>query len=314
MNIQTNKSFNIREVARDSSGLPDFQKNSATLQVEIPHVGINRFRTPILVRSEGTVRSHDAFVSMNVSLSAEKGGVNMSRFVTTFQELAEERPVDLGFMEDLVKTLSLKLRDTSEENNLKDVTAKVSYSSPLKQKSLKSNNWGWQYYPVSITSKLKETETSHYIDLVYEYSSTCPCSLSLAKQYEKDFAEGMTTEGTGVAAAHAQRSTAKIRLKVKKNFDFNLESVVGNIRIALPTETQSAVKRIDEQAFAILNGAYPVFVEQASRRLYQCFNQMTGIDDFCIEVNHLESLHSHNATARIYKNVEKRDPYLDITF
>ncbi len=51
-----------------------------------------------------------------------------------------------------------------------------------------------------------------------------------------------------------------------------MEDLVAIIRKGLPTETQSMVKRIDEQAFAIMNGSNPMFVEHATRRLSKVLN------------------------------------------
>ncbi len=43
------------------------------------------------------------------------------------------------------------------------------------------------------------------------------------------------------------------------------EDLVDLCRAAVPTETQVMVKREDEQAFAELNAANPIFVEDAAR-------------------------------------------------
>ena len=88
----------------------------------------------------------------------------------------------------------------------------------------------------------------------------------MAKQYEKEFSEGKISEGNGIATAHGQRSIAKVDVSYHLQSDFIIEDLIDILRAALPTETQSLVKRLDEQAFAILNGEHPMFVEHASRR------------------------------------------------
>jgi GTP cyclohydrolase I len=72
---------------------------------------------------------------------------------------------------------------------------------------------------------------------------------------------------------------------------------------ALQTETQVFVRREDEQAFAELNGAFPKFVEDAARLLYERLDGDARIRDFQIACAHLESLHSHNAVAVISKGL-----------
>ena len=76
------------------------------------------------------------------------------------------------------------------------------------------------------------------------------------------------------------------------------------LKSALPTETQSMVKRQDEQAFAILNGENPMFVEHASRRLSAVLDSVKDIYYWEAKVEHFESLHSHNAVAMIFKELK----------
>ena len=126
----------------------------------------------------------------------------------------------------------------------------------------------------------------------------------MAKQYERDYAEGKTKEGNGIAAAHSQRSVAKITATVDLNSDFQIIDLINHARKALPTETQSLVKRVDEQAFAILNGDNPMFVEHATRRLSIVLDEDKRITNWMAKVQHLESLHSHDAVATIKKRVK----------
>ena len=67
---------------------------------------------------------------------------------------------------------------------------------------------------------------------------------------------------------------------------------------------QTAVKRADEQAFARLNGQNLMYVEDAARRLQQA---LAGrFDAYCVRVTHRESLHAHDAMARVSKGWEAR--------
>ena len=139
------------------------------------------------------------------------------------------------------------------------------------------------------------------LTLNYEYSSTCPCSLSMSKQYESQFRAGETNEGSGIASAHSQRSFATVNVTYRLEDHIHIEDLVELMRKAIPTETQSLVKRLDEQAFAILNGENPMFVEHASRRISLVLNQESRILDWNVKIEHFESLHSHNAVAYICK-------------
>ena len=57
------------------------------------------------------------------------------------------------------------------------------------------------------------------------------------------------------------------------------------------------VKREDEQAFAELNGANPIFVEDAARSFCEALQNDARIGDFRIVASHQESLHSHDAVS-----------------
>ena len=65
---------------------------------------------------------------------------------------------------------------------------------------------------------------------------------------------------------------------------------------ALATPVQTAVKRADEQAFAALNGANLMFVEDAARRLGAALSA-AGAQHAAVHVRHIESLHPHDAVA-----------------
>ena len=75
------------------------------------------------------------------------------------------------------------------------------------------------------------------------------------------------------------------------------EDLIDICRAAVPTETQVMVKREDEQAFAELNAANPIFVEDAARLFFEGLQQDKRIGDFRIIASHQESLHSHDAVS-----------------
>ena len=61
---------------------------------------------------------------------------------------------------------------------------------------------------------------------------------------------------------------------------------------------QTAVKRADEQAFALANGQNLMFCEDAARRLHRALAQRGELAAFALSVVHAESLHAHDAVAR----------------
>jgi GTP cyclohydrolase I len=47
-----------------------------------------------------------------------------------------------------------------------------------------------------------------------------------------------------------------------------------------------------------------MFVEHATKRIYKELNSHNQILDWIVQLEHLESLHSHNAAAVIFKGVQ----------
>ncbi len=66
---------------------------------------------------------------------------------------------------------------------------------------------------------------------------------------------------------------------------------------ALGTAVQTAVKRADEQAFALANGQNLMFCEDAARRLHSALLLQPELSAFQLRVVHAESLHAHDAVA-----------------
>jgi GTP cyclohydrolase I len=101
-----------------------------------------------------------------------------------------------------------------------------------------------------------------------------------------------------VATPHSQRSIAKLRLRLDDHLDeLPLIATINDVEAALGTAVQTAVKRADEQAFALANGQNLMFCEDAARRLNVALKRSPGINAFHIQVIHAESLHAHDAVA-----------------
>ncbi|MBL8273040.1 MAG: GTP cyclohydrolase I FolE2, partial [Xanthomonadales bacterium] len=99
-------------------------------------------------------------------------------------------------------------------------------------------------------------------------------------------------------------SAAEVRVRVVPAFaSFPLVDLIDLAEGALKTPVQAAVKRVDEQAFALLNGANLMFCEDAARRLQQALDADERVADFWVRASHYESLHPHNAVAVASKGV-----------
>ena len=77
-----------------------------------------------------------------------------------------------------------------------------------------------------------------------------------------------------------------------------LFELIDGAEETLQTPVQAAVKRADEQEFALRNGRNLMFCEDASRRLQAWLRAADWAADWALEARHLESLHPHDAVAR----------------
>ena len=264
--------------------LPDLQNGPSSLilgaKQRIQHVGISNFRLPIrhATRTGGEVVLETS-VTGTVSLEAEKKGINMSRIMRSFYTHAESR---FGF-----NVIDAALDDYKQDLGSFDARIQMRFSYPLQVKSLRSGLSGWQYYDVALELTEVAGVRMRIVHLDYVYSSTCPCSLELSEH-------ARMTRGQ-LATPHSQRSVARISVVLTE--DVAIEDLIEMARDGVPTETQVMVKREDEQAFAELNAANPIFVEDAVRSFCAALKRDSRIGDFRVVASHQESLHSHDAVS-----------------
>lgn len=263
------------------AGLPDMQRTGAVRGADrrIQHVGISGFRLPMRIPTRSGEQTAPVHVTGTVGLEAGRKGIDMSRIMRGFYAQADT-PVDFALADAVIDGF-LRDLDATEARLL------LRFPLALRQRSLRSELEGWQYYDAAIEAVQVGGRRIRVVHLDYVYSSTCPCSLELAEH-------ARTARGQ-LAAPHSQRSVA--RLSVEAVRAVTPEDLVDLCRRAVPTETQVLVRRVDEQAFAELNAAHPVFVEDASRLFAEGLGGLPGAGDFRIVVSHQESLHSHDAVS-----------------
>lgn len=267
-------------------GLPDLQNGPSSLIVGakqvIQHVGISNFRLPVRfeTRDNGPI-TLETSVTGTVSLEAEKKGINMSRIMRSFYAHAEK---EFSFA-----VIEHALDDYMRDLGSFDARIQMRFSFPMKVGSLRSGLSGWQYYDIALELVDVGGQRTKIIHLDFVYSSTCPCSLELSEHARR-------TRGQ-LATPHSQRSVARLSAVVKPGKRLWFEDMIELARDGVPTETQVMVKREDEQAFAELNAANPIFVEDAARSFCAVMKGDPRIGDFRVVASHQESLHSHDAVS-----------------
>ncbi len=276
--------FEVDEAYRKS--LPDLQNGPSSLirgaRQHLQHVGISNFRLPIRfhTRDNGDL-TLETSVTGTVSLEAGKKGINMSRIMRSFYKHAEKT---FSF-----EVIEAALQDYITDLDSIDARIQMRFSYPMKIKSLRSGLEGFQFYDIALELVEKDGEHRKFMHLDYVYSSTCPCSLELSEHARQ-------TRGQ-LATPHSQRSVARLSVEVLGADCLWFEDLIDMARAAVPTETQVMVKREDEQAFAELNAANPIFVEDAARLFCETLQKDERVGDFRVVASHQESLHSHDAVS-----------------
>ena len=268
------------------AGLPDVQNGPAADALGarrlIQHVGIDNFRLPLRHRTRTGEQVLETSVSGTVSLPAGIKGINMSRLMRSFYRHADER-MDW-------EVLDAALDDYGADHGAADARLALAFRLPLLVPALRSDLSGWQFYDVVQELWQEGGLRRRVLHLDYVYASTCPCSLELSEH-------ARAVRGQ-LATPHSQRSVARLSAVLDPAAPPPLvEDLVEMCRRQVPTETQVMVRREDEQAFAELSAAHPVFVEDSARLLAAGLMAMPEIGDFRVACSHQESLHSHDAVS-----------------
>lgn len=279
------ESFKSDEAYRAT--LPDLQNGPSSLirgaRQQIQHVGISNFRLPIRFHTrDGGDLTLETSITGTVSLEGEKKGINMSRIMRSFYKHADRT---FSF-EVMAATLDDYLTDLDSP----DARIQMRFSFPARVNSLRSGLSGYQYYDITLELIDHDGLREKIMHLDYVYSSTCPCSLELS--------EHARVTRSQLATPHSQRSVARLSVQVNPSAEcLWFEDLIDHCRRVVPTETQVMVKREDEQAFAELNAANPIFVEDAARLFCEALQSDPRIGDFRVLASHQESLHSHDAVS-----------------
>ncbi|MBC3346277.1 GTP cyclohydrolase I FolE2 [Pseudomonas sp. SWRI196] len=285
--------------------LPDIAAQASRQSLPLDWVGMCGIAVPVLIDGQRLTAIADAGVSLD---DGEARGIHMSRLY-----LALELLENAALSPMLLRRILQQFLDSHV--GLSDA-ASLSVRTDLlfKRPALVSPLAGWKRYPINIEAHLKNDVFHVELNIQIAYSSTCPCSAALARQliqqqFVDDFANQALEHASVlawlgsskgiVATPHSQRSTATLNLRLNPGVDeLPLLSIINEAEAALGTAVQTAVKRADEQAFALANGQNLMFCEDAARRLSMALRRSPDIASLNVRVVHAESLHAHDAVAQ----------------
>lgn len=287
--------------------LPDV---TANLIAETPStlqwVGMEGIAVPIsMTLQKVKLPQVAAKADLYVSLAKKQAkGIHMSRLHAIINKLAEQE-----FNQAAMKSLLLDM--VASQSGISDAAKiNLTFDLLLEKKALLSTASGYQTYPVKIIAQKNSKGFLYEFELTIPYSSTCPCSASLARQLyanaikeqfpssaidQSELLDWVQSAAGSVATPHSQRSFAYIRFTAGESGWPDLSGMIVELEQVIGTAVQTMVKRSDEQEFARLNAENLMFCEDAARRIKNSLEKMPSINDYWLKVEHQESLHAHNA-------------------
>lgn len=298
--------------------MPDVASHAqAQVGGRLDWVGMNTIEMPVLLdATDGRHVQTTARISAFVDLERpEKRGIHMSRLYLHLDQALAGHTVTPALLRHLLRDFLASHEDLSSKAMLR-----LDFDYMLRRKSLVSDNSGWKRYPISIIASLNEREFGIEMAFQIAYSSTCPCSAALSRQLIQerfletfgdrnsvtvdDVTNWLGTQRAIAALPHSQRSHADATVRLADGVDdYPIDPLIDECERALGTAVQSVVKRADEQEFARLNAEQLMFCEDAARLLARALDNETAFVDYRVRVQHLESLHPHDAVAVVTKGV-----------
>lgn len=258
-------------------------------------------------RIQSSIRHHENLIpcdlSLGVNLKEGNRGIHMSRLYSLMMDhLLQQELTTQGL------DLLLQKAITSQEGLSTHASLTLTYKLPVKTQALKSGKEGFRNYDVSVSAlKTEGAALKVWLKFAVIYSSTCPQSAALSVETFNAQPAQKAVLDRLPATPHAQRSVmdCELLLQDKDHFDVNdlMKSFIQIIENTLKTSVQTAVKKADEMAFAILNSENLMFCEDAVRRVdlelkARIQHKPVELLGYRIKTRHEESLHPHDAVSQ----------------
>ncbi|WP_321788503.1 GTP cyclohydrolase FolE2 [Burkholderia pyrrocinia] len=272
-------------------------------------VGMQGIDLPVIVAEPGCRRDVHARADVQVDLPAPHvKGIHMSRLYRLLDGLGDGEALSPAGLRHVLRTMV----DSHRDCDTRSARVRLRFDLLARRAALVTDGLaGWKSYPVRVDATLTGTRFELRAQVTVVYSSTCPCSAALSRHWiEQAFLAAFGREDrvapdavaawlqrhATAATPHSQRSEAVVSVALPADATaLGLIALIDRVEHALGTPVQTAVKRADEQVFAVLNGGNLMFVEDAARRVQAALDGRHANPR--VHVRHLESLHPHDAVA-----------------
>ncbi|HEJ9093798.1 TPA: GTP cyclohydrolase FolE2 [Serratia odorifera] len=298
-----------KTVSSNLPPLPDAQAwRTERGVIDLDWVGMQGIALPLELAGRPLAAQINASINLRGSQDGARG-IHMSRLYAALDGLTQGELTPRR----IITTLNDFLHSQPAHSDRAQLT--ISGDLLLSRPALVSAQRGWKSYPLCIEAQLA-TVPRLTLKVGVAYSSTCPSSAALSRQAaQQQFLVDFDAESTSLsrqrvaewlglhgmpATPHSQRSWAWVTVELSPDEQtVPVMTLIERIEHALGTPVQTLVKRLDEQAFALVNGQNLMFCEDAARRLYNALQASCRYRAGQVVVEHQESLHAHNAVAQL---------------
>ncbi|MCX7920339.1 MAG: GTP cyclohydrolase FolE2 [bacterium] len=252
----------------------DIQNETDKRKLKIDRVGVKDIRYPIIVMDKRKEQqSTVASINMYVNLPHHFRGTHMSRFIEVLNR--HHGAVSLANLHAILEEIKRALRADS-------AYIEIAFPYFIEKRAPVSKSKSLMDYLCRFIAS-HDDRMHLMLEVNVPVTSLCPCSKSLAKQ-----------------SAHNQRSMVTVRIDSKKLIW--IEDIVALVEQCASAQVYALLKREDERFLTEQAYAHPAFVEDIVRSVAERLLKLAKrkqIRFFSVESENFESIHNHNAYAKI---------------
>lgn len=256
--------------------MEDVQNHAPSVALNIDRVGVRGLEFPLKVRDRVAGNQQTvARVDLGVDLPSAFKGTHMSRFVEALEGWNEE-----------ISYQSVRRLLESVKERLGAARSFVHFAFPyfMRKAAPASGSPGMLSYACTLAGELSENGQTFILGLEVPVMTVCPCSKAISDE-----------------GAHSQRALVRMKIRMK-GFSW-LEEFIEMAEDSASSAVYSLLKRQDEKYVTEHAFARPVFVEDVVRNVALRLSEHRHVEWFSVEVDSMESIHNHNAFARIERHV-----------
>jgi len=261
-------------MTKSTQVMPDVQGASDGRNVAIDKVGVKAVRYPITLRQAcGGEQNTIATINLYVSLPKHKKGTHMSRFLEILNH--HHKAITPAQIIPILHEMKTKL-------DAEDAHIELTFPYFIEKAAPVTGAKGLMDYLCTFEGTSNGTD-DFIMGVKAPATSLCPCSKEIS-QY----------------GAHNQR--CEITAKVRTKGMLWIEDLVKIMEGAASAPVYAVLKRPDEKFVTEQAFENPKFVEDIIRDLAVALNKEERITWYSIESENFESIHNHNAYAKIERD------------